>query len=440
MKILEDINSSPSPYHAVKTQEKILKKHGFKELREKDSWDLSPSGRYFVIRDFSSLIAFVNPGENTGEIPHIRLGGAHTDSPTLKLKSQPLKIKKEMLVWDIEIYGSPILTTWFDRDLSLAGLVGFLDDSGKIQHTLINFKTALTRIPHLAIHLNRDANKGYAPNFHEELNPIFGPVSKEGIEASTDHSPDLIFESLLKKQLLKDEYEKHNNIQILDWDLSFYDVQPALLSGLAKQWIVGARLDNLLSCFAGTQALVDYAESDGKNSNTLAILACFDHEEVGSVSSVGADGNFAETVLRRLFPNREHFDRAMAQTRILSVDNAHAYHPNFPRKQDESHCPALGGGLVIKRNNSRRYTTDVISGSWFQALCLRENIKIQSFSMRADMPCGSTIGPMLSSKLGLSSIDIGVPTWAMHSIRETAGTHDLDDLHQIWKAFYGSLE
>jgi aspartyl aminopeptidase len=440
MEILEDINLSPSPYHAVETQSKILIKHGFKELSEKESWDLSPSGRYFVVRDFSSLIAFVNPGKNTGEIPHIRLGGAHTDSPTLKLKPKPLKIKKEMLVWDVEIYGSPILTTWFDRDLSLAGLVGFLDDSGKIKHKLINFKTALTRIPHLAIHLNRDVNKGYAPNLHEELNPIFEPVSKKDIEASTDYSPDQIFKSLLKKQLLQEEHYKHNNIQILDWDLSFYDVQPALFSGLDRQWIVGARLDNLVSCFTGTRAIVDYAESDRKNSNTLAILACFDHEEVGSVSSVGADGNFVETVLRRLLPDREYFDRAMAQTRMLSVDNAHACHPNFPGKQDESHCPALGGGVVIKSNNSRRYTTDIISGSWFKALCLRENIRIQSFSMRADMSCGSTIGPMLSSKLGISSIDIGVPTWAMHSIRETAGTNDLEDLHQVWKAFYGSLE
>ncbi|MBF0195120.1 MAG: M18 family aminopeptidase [Magnetococcales bacterium] len=438
MDILEDINSSPSPYHAVETQVKILKEHGFKQLNEKDDWDLSSSGRYFVVRDFSSLIAFVNPGKNSGEIPHIRIGGAHTDSPTLKLKSKPLKFKKEMLVWDIEIYGSPIITTWFDRDLSLAGLVGYLDGSGEIRHTLVNFKNAITRIPHLAIHLNREVNKGYAPNLHEEINPIFGLINKKGVETSADNSPDIIFKSLLKKQLLENKNDQQNDIQILDWDLSFYDVQPTILSGLDKQWIVGARLDNLLSCFAGTRALVDYAQKGGKNSDTLAILACFDHEEVGSVSSVGADSNFAESVLRRVVPDQKNFDRAMAQTRMLSVDNAHACHPNFPSKQDESHCPALGGGLVIKRNNSRRYTTDVISGSWFKALCLQEGIKTEYFSMRADMPCGSTIGPMLSSKLGLSSIDIGVPTWAMHSIRETAGVNDFKDLYKVWKAFYGS--
>jgi aspartyl aminopeptidase len=424
--ILDNINASPTPFHAVNTITTTLVKNGFEVLQEGDSWQIKAGGRYCMVRDFSSFIAFIVPNTGLGEIPQLRLAAAHTDSPTLKIKPNPLKEKKKHLVWDVEIYGSPILSTWFDRDLSLAGLVGFTDSTETIQHRRIDFNNSLARIPNLAIHLNREANKGYAPKLHDELNPIFAPLDQK--MTAREH-----FDKLLKNKLVIDGHGQLNELQILDWNLSFYDRQPAQPSGWEDEWVVGARLDNLLSCFIGLEALE--SQTDDKN---LPMLACFDHEEVGSMSATGAAGNFIEAVLRRLLPEEEKFSRTMAHAQMVSVDNAHAYHPNFPGKQDDNDPPTLGNGIAVKYNANQRYTTNTMSGSWFQALCKQNNIPLQNFTARSDMPCGSTIGPTLSARLGLSALDIGIPTWAMHSIRETAGSRDIHSLYRLWSRFYSS--
>lgn len=425
-RILASINSSPTPYHAVATMASALTKNGFKQLYESDSWQISPGGRYYVIRELSSIAAFIIPKTGMSDLLPLRLTVTHTDSPALKLKPTPLKEKKKYLVWDVAIYGSPILSTWFDRDLSLAGLVGFMDGAETVRYHLIDFKQPISRIANLAIHLNKDTNKGYSPQFHDELNPVFGLNKPKS-------TPDEQFRQFLLAELTGDGYGKADNIKILDWDLAFYDVQPALLSGQDSEWVVGGRLDNLLSCFSGIEAICKTG-----NPKNLSMLACFDHEEVGSQSATGAEGNFIESILQRLLPNPELFSRSMAQSRMLSVDNAHAYHPNYPNRQDDNNSPTLGGGIVLKYNANQRYTTNTLSGSWLQALCQQHKIPTQKFSVRADMPCGSTVGPVLTANLGISSIDIGIPTWAMHSIRETAGSRDIKTMVSLLRGFYNS--
>ncbi|MBF0446706.1 MAG: M18 family aminopeptidase [Magnetococcales bacterium] len=428
-RIIEQINRSPSPFHAVQAMTSTLKKKGFSELKERDLWQVSAAGRYFVVRDYTALIAFIIPEKGLGTPPSLRLAGAHTDSPTLKVKPTPLKIKKNQWVWDIEVYGSPILSTWLDRDLSLAGLIGYRDQSGRVGHHLINFQQPLARIPNLAIHLNPDTNNGFTPNRHTELNPILAPTKTKGYP---EDARELLVHLLENKQLNPPDVPS-NQWTVLDWDLCFYDSQPVQFSGLDNQWVVGARLDNLLSCFTGLEALCDLTA----NQN-LPMLACFDHEEVGSNSTNGANGNFIESVLRRLFPNQESFCQTMANGQMISVDNAHGEHANFPNRQDENNMPTLGGGVVLKYNANQRYATQARSGSWFRALCQEHQIPTQHFTVRADSSCGSTIGPLLSARLGLSALDIGIPTWAMHSIRETACSQDISSLHQLWRGFYNA--
>ncbi|MBF0454222.1 MAG: M18 family aminopeptidase [Magnetococcales bacterium] len=422
--ILAHINTSPTPYHGVQTMVSVLSAAGFEPLDETKTWQLRAGGRYYVVRNLTSLMAFRVPKEGLGGVPQLKLAGAHTDSPTLKVKPTPLKEKNRLLVWDVEIYGSPILSTWFDRDLSLAGLVVYRNGKGQIGHQLIDFKKPITRLPNLAIHLNREVNKGYAPDRHTELNPIFGPINP-------DLSAREQFTKRIKQALADEGVGKTDTLELLDWDLSFYDTQPVQFSGLANEWVVGARLDNLLSCFVGLESLIGPS-----NEENLSLLACFDHEEVGSTSTVGANGNFMESLLHRLVPHEERFRQTLATAKMISVDNAHGYHPNFPNKQDENNSPYLGEGVVLKYNTNQRYATHALSGSWFINLCQQKQIPSQHFTVRADMGCGSTIGPMLSARLGLSALDIGVPTWAMHSIRETAASQDITHLQTLWNHFY----
>nr|CRH06392.1 putative M18-family aminopeptidase 2 [apeB] [Candidatus Magnetococcus massalia] len=423
--LITRINQSPTPYHATQVAVTRLLERGFVQLDEQETWSLEEGKGYLVVRDGSSFIAFITPKAPLEQPTQLRLAGAHTDSPSLKLKPNPLKKKRDQLVWDVEVYGSPILTSWFDRDLSLAGLVSYLDRAGSVQYQLIDFQSAISRIPHLAIHLNKESNNGYAPHRHEELNPIFAPAGEE-------EEPQQRFFDLLRQQLVAQGVAEEELQQILDWDLSFYDTQPAARSGMKSEWLTGGRLDNLLSCFTGLEALLDQPSA----AQTLPMLACFDHEEVGSRSAVGADGSFIEAVLRRLFADEALFRQNMARARMISVDNAHGFHPNFAAKQDDNNMPRMGQGVVLKYNANQRYTTHARSGGWFKALCAQEKLPTQAFTVRSDMGCGSTIGPTVAARLGISSLDIGVPSWAMHSIRETAAVSDIQTLLAAWAHFY----
>jgi aspartyl aminopeptidase len=346
--------------------------------------------------------------------------GAHTDSPCLKVKPQPELSCHGYWQLGVEVYGGVLLNPWFDRDLSLAGRVTF-KQNGQLHSRLIDFQQAIATIPSLAIHLNREANSGWTINAQTELPPILAQLH-------SDEEKDL--RALLAEQLQREH--GLSDIRVLDYELCFYDSQPAAVIGLNHDFIAGARLDNLLSCYAGLHALLN---SDDQYTQ---VLVCTDHEEVGSNSACGADGPFLEQVLRRVLESEEDFVRCLQNSLLISADNAHGIHPNYADKHDGNHGPLLNQGPVIKVNANQRYATNSETSSFFKLLCQQADVPVQSFVTRSDLGCGSTIGPITAGQLGVQTIDIGVPTFAMHSIRELAGSHDLAYLINVLQGFYNS--
>ncbi|MBE9568884.1 MAG: M18 family aminopeptidase [Proteobacteria bacterium] len=421
------IASSPTPFHAVRTMADILELHGYKQLQETDEWQLhdrEPSGeRFYVTRNDSSIIAFqLNQSlvENG-----LCMVGAHTDSPCLKVKPNPEIINNQYLQLGVEVYGGVLLNPWFDRDLSLAGRVSYLNESGSIEHQLIDFKKAIASIPSLAIHLDREANDKHTVDKQKHLPPILMKLPDSDIEQSAD------FKALLLKILnANEDTAQCKATRVLDYELSFYDVQPPSVIGLHDDFIASARLDNLLSCYTGLMALI---ENEGKQN---ALLVCNDHEEVGSMSAVGAQGPFLKSVLERLSGSDESTTRMLANSVLISADNAHGVHPNFADKHDANHGPLINSGPVIKVNANQRYASNSETGALFKHLCDLADVPVQSFVVRSDMACGSTIGPITASELGVKTVDVGVPTFAMHSIRELAGRWDAFYLYRVLKQLF----
>lgn len=419
--LIDFLKASPTPFHATRSLAQRLQAAGFRPLDEREPWHTEAGGRYYVTRNDSSIIAF-RLGRRAPLEGGLRLVGAHTDSPCLRVKPQPELQRQGFLQLGVEVYGGALLAPWFDRDLSLAGRVTFRE-GGKVQSLLIDFQQPIAVIPNLAIHLNREANQGWPINAQNELPPILAQLSG-------DERADF-------RALLADRLAVEHGIcadAVLDYELSFYDTQGAALIGLNQDFIAGARLDNLLSCYAGLQALIE-AEGD-----ETCVLVCTDHEEIGSCSACGADGPFLEQVLRRVLPEGDAFVRTIQKSLLVSADNAHGVHPNYADKHDGNHGPKLNAGPVIKVNSNQRYATNSETAGFFRHLCLAEEVPVQSFVVRSDMGCGSTIGPITASQLGVRTVDIGLPTFAMHSIRELAGSHDLAHLVRVLSAFYASAE
>ncbi|HLD68380.1 MAG TPA: M18 family aminopeptidase [Pseudomonas sp.] len=419
--LIDFLKASPTPFHATASLAQRLEAAGYQALDEREAWTSEPGGRYYTTRNDSSIIA-IQLGKRPPLEGGIRLVGAHTDSPCLRVKPQPELQRQGFLQLGVEVYGGALLAPWFDRDLSLAGRVTFRRD-GKVESQLIDFQQPIAVIPSLAIHLNREANQGWAINAQNELPPVLAQVAG-------DEPYD--FRALLADQLTREH--GLNADTLLDYELSFYDTQGAAVIGLNGDFIAGARLDNLLSCYAGLQALL------GTSAEETCVLVCTDHEEVGSSSACGADGPMLEQVLRRLLPTGDAFVRTLQKSLLVSADNAHGIHPNYADRHDANHGPKLNAGPVIKVNSNQRYATSSETAGFFRHLCLAEEVPVQSFVVRSDMGCGSTIGPITASQLGVRTVDIGLPTFAMHSIRELAGSHDLAHLVKVLTAFYASPE
>ena len=417
--LLDFLKRSPSPFHATQSMAEALQAAGYQALDERETWQLQPQGRYYVTRNDSSIIA-IKLGQHDPVQHGIRMVGAHTDSPCLKVKPQPELSRHGYWQLGVEVYGGVLLSPWFDRDLSLAGRVTFKHNE-QLQSRLIDFKHAIASIPSLAIHLNREANSGWAINAQTELPPVLAQLQGETKQD---------FRALLADQLQREH--AISDACVLDYELCFYDSQPAALIGLNQDFIASARLDNLLSCYSGLQALLN------SNDQHSQVLVCTDHEEVGSNSACGADGPFLEQVLRRVLNSEEDFVRCIQHSLLISADNAHGIHPNYADKHDANHGPLLNHGPVIKVNANQRYATTSETSSFFKLLCQQANIPVQSFVTRSDLGCGSTIGPITASQLGVQTIDIGVPTFAMHSIRELAGSKDLGYLLSVLQTFYNS--
>jgi aspartyl aminopeptidase len=420
--LLEFIDSSPTPFHAVEEMKNKLSAQGYSELKESDTWELISNGKYFLTRNDSSIIAFI-VGTKTKDASGFKIIGAHTDSPNLKLKPNPAYDKSGYRQLGVEVYGGVLLTTWTDRDLSLAGRV-IIKGKKLPQSKLVRFDEPLLRIPQLAIHLNRDVNeKGLTLNKQNHLPPIFSMAEKKG-------SPKDLLEKRVAQKL------KCKPTDILNMELSLYDTQSGAIGGAEGDFIFSGRLDNLASCHAALQALI---ESKTKDSMTR-VIAFYDHEEVGSDSAQGAGSPFLKDVLERLTLKsvnpRETFFRSMANSFFISADMAHAVHPNYSEKHDVKHMPTLNGGPVIKCNSNQRYATEGISSAWFEALCKKAGVPVQKFVVRSDLGCGSTIGPITAANLGIRTVDVGNPMLSMHSIREMAGAKDHLPLIKAFKEYF----
>ena len=421
--LLKFIQASPTPFHAVVAMIEILEAEGFQQLKEAEAWNTTVPGRYYVTRNDSSLIAFTlatDLAENG-----LRMVGAHTDSPCLKVKPNPEIVKKSYLQLGVEVYGGVLLNPWFDRDLSLAGRVSYLNKDSKVQSALINFEQAIAIIPSLAIHLDREANETRSINNQTYLPPVLMKLPDD--EKHKEATPD--FRELLLK-LLNRQHPEAGAVKVLEYELAFYDVQPPAVIGLHQDFIAGARLDNLLSCYTGVLSLLKAGE------NTNCLLVCNDHEEVGSVSTSGAVGSFLKSVLHRLCATPEQLARAVDRSMLISADNAHGIHPNFADKHDDNHGPILNQGPVIKINANQRYASNSETGAMFRNLCERADVPVQSFVVRSDMACGSTIGPPTAAETGVKTIDVGVPTFAMHAIRELAGRWDGYYLYRALREYF----
>lgn len=422
--LLDFLRRSPTPFHAAANITARLLARGFEPLREADSWQLRPGGRYVVTRNDSSVVAFALGRDNPVEAG-LRLVGAHTDSPCLKVKPNPELLRNGYYQLGVEVYGGALLAPWFDRDLSLAGRVTYRDGNDRLASALLDFERPVAVIPSLAIHLDREVNSNRSINPQTQLPPV---LMSQGGEGAAD------FRELLLAQLLS-QHPLSGARQVLDYEISLYDSQPPALVGLEQEFISSARLDNLLSCFIGLRALLA-AHGDNDSDARGALLLCSDHEEVGSASTSGAQGTLLQTVLQRIAGNFEDSVRLADRSLLISCDNAHGIHPNFADRHDASHGPLLNRGPVIKINANQRYATNSETAALFRRLCERAEVPVQSFVVRSDMACGSTIGPIIATETGIKTVDVGVPQWAMHSVRELAGWRDCWSLYQALVQFF----
>lgn len=408
-----------TPFHAVAEMGKLLTAAGFTRLYDDAPWAISAGGRYYLTRNDSSVVAFTT-GTDFSPGTGMRMVGAHTDSPCLMVKPTPEIRSKGLFQLSVQVYGGALLNPWFDRDLSLAGRVSFEAPGGQLRVSLVDFRDALASIPSLAIHLDREANTNRVINSQTAIVPVLCQAADEDV---------CDFRALLRDRLLV-EHPDCAVQRVLDYELSFYDTQAAAFIGLRREFIASARLDNLLSCFTGLQALL---QSDGAQST---LLICNDHEEVGSLSTSGAHGPLLVSVLNRLSANHADYAALVERSLMISTDNAHAIHPNFADRHDENHGPLLNRGPVIKMNASQRYATSSETSGLFRLLAAQEDVPVQSFVVRNDMACGSTIGPISAGVTGIRTLDVGVPTLGMHSIRELAGARDAWDLCRVLRRFY----
>ena len=411
--IFQFLDKSPSAFHATATACKILQDAGYQQLDEASHWQLKPGKGYFVTRNQSSVIAFQYHGKTTGGF---RLVTGHTDSPAPKLKLAGASFSNGSVRVPIQLYGGDIHTSWLDRPLGVAGRIAFMDAKNQPKTALVNINRPVAVIPNLAIHLNHGANNGLALNPQSQMAALFGGKSIEDLIAE--------FAKAAKQKITT----------ILDAELFLYDIQPATIVGLDNSLISSPRLDNLTSCHAALCGLLD-----AKPRGVTPVIFLAENEEIGSRMPQGAMSTYLHTVMDRITlaakGTQEDTYRAMAASSMLSIDSAHAIHPNYPEKHDSAYAPKMNQGIVVKHNADFKYATTSESATRFRALCKKHDIKLQDFVNRSDMPCGSTIGPTCAAELGVPGLDIGSALWAMHSCREIGGLKDHDDLIKAAQVF-----
>ncbi len=409
--LLEYVDASPSPYHAVAETAQRLDALGFRSLRETDRWELESGGAY--IARAGSLIAWFVP-EGAAPDAGLRILGAHTDSPNLRVKPRPDVLRAGWRSLGMEVYGGALLNSWLDRDLGLSGRAFIRGENGP-QERLFLIDRPLLRVPQLAIHLHREIHsEGLKLNPQEHMVPVWGLAS--GDRTGNERG----FRDLLAEEL--DVRAK----DIQGWDAMAHDLNPSRLIGEGEVFVSAPRLDNLASCFVGLRGL-ERAVAAG-SGDEIAVLACFDHEEVGSQSSRGAAGSLLRDSLERIVlargGDRETYLRSLARSICVSADMAHATHPNWIAKHDPDHHLLPNRGPVIKLNANLRYASEGSTEAFFQDLCERAGAPFQKWVNRTDLACGSTIGPVTAARLGIPTVDVGMAQLAMHSSREMCGAED----------------
>lgn len=426
--MLDFITKSPTCFHAAANLGEMLEKAGFQKLRENEEWKLEKGGRYYTERNDSSVIAFAIPAKEA-DIKGFHMAAAHSDSPCFKIKEKPeLTVEEHYLRLNTEKYGGMILSTWLDRPLSVAGRLTVRGEKG-IESRLVNIDQDLCVIPNVAIHMNREMNKGVEYNPQVDMLPLFADAAFDA--ETVDGQPEKTTLLAVAAEAAGVDAEK-----ILGEDLFLYTRQEGRFIGAKGEFVLSPRLDDLQSAFALTKAFTESLPTEYIN-----ICAVFDNEEVGSGTRQGADSTFLEDVLQRitegLQESRSTYLRWVADSFLISADNAHAVHPNHPEKADPTNRPYLNGGIVIKYHGSQKYTTDGISAARMKDYCERAKVPYQTYANRSDIAGGSTLGNISTAHVSVSSVDIGLPQLAMHSAVETAGMMDTEYAVRALKEFWG---
>ncbi|MFA9399281.1 MAG: M18 family aminopeptidase [Clostridiaceae bacterium] len=421
--LLNFINESQTSFHAVDKVSSILENNGYIKLEEEKRWNIKPGYKYYVTKNDSALIAFSVPNTEIYKYG-FKIIGAHTDCPCFRIKPNPeIKVENSYLKLNTEVYGGPILNTWLDRPLSIAGRVSLKsDDILRPINKLVNIKRPIAIIPNLAIHMNRQVNKGVELNRQKDILPIIATINNKFNE-------DEYLINLLCEEL------KIQKEDILDFDLFLYECEKGVIMGANNEFISSSRLDDLELVHSALTAMVKSSSKSGCN-----ILALFDNEEVGSGTKQGADSPFLKSVLERIIysmgMDKEDYFRALSRSFLISADSAHGVHPNFLEKVDPTNRPVINKGPVIKISAAHKYTSDSDSSSVYEEICKNAKVPYQKFVNRSDEIGGSTIGPISSSHINIRSVDIGNPLLAMHSIRELAGVLDHTYAKQSFEYFY----
>ena len=423
--MLAFIENSPSCFHAIENLKNMLEAAGYQELAESSAWEVVPGGKYYVMRNASSLIAVNVPAKPVAGIKGFHMIASHSDSPTFKVKEAPeMTVEEKYVKLNTEKYGGMILSTWLDRALSVAGRIAVKED-GEIVTKLVNIDEDLLVIPNLAIHMNREMNKGVEYNPQIDMLPLFAGCEEAG-------GKDGVKNALLKKLAGGAGVDAEN---ILGHDLFLYTREKGKVIGANGEFVFSPRLDDLQCAYASMQA---FAESTP--GNYINVCAVFDNEEVGSGTRQGADSTFLEDTLWRisdgLGADKSNYLQWVAGSFLISADNAHAVHPNHPEKADPTNRPYLNGGIVIKYHGSQKYTTDAVSAAKMKSICNEAEVPFQTFTNRSDALGGSTLGNISTAHVSVASVDIGLPQLAMHSAVETAGVKDTEYAMKAFKVFY----
>lgn len=423
LNLIQFLNASPTASHAVNALKTMAEQKGYREIQENERWSLEPGEGFYLVREDTGFIAGLL-GKKTAGNQRWNIAAAHTDSPGFRLKPNAVHVKQGAVLLGAEVYGGPLLASWTDRDLSLAGRILVRESTGKIVTRLWQCPRPVLRIPQAAIHLNRQVNdEGLKLNKQTQLVPLF---RMDNPEQPFDQEA---FIRWLGREIGADARS------IVDYQLELYDTQPAALGGPEEEFLLSGRIDNLTMCYAAIQALPDVGTVPDYN----ALTVCFDHEETGSKTLKGGDSFFLGSVMERVGlsqgMDRESFLRSLSESVLFSADGVHATHPNYAELHEPVHPVNMNRGPALKVNAQNRYATSLYTSALFREIARDAGVPVQTYVHRSDLPCGSTIGPLVSAQLGLKTLDAGIGMLSMHSVREMAGIEDIHGITTILSKF-----